>query len=354
VCVCVCVLVGVCVGVCVCVCVCVCVGGCCDLLILFDVVFDVSLMVCVQLRGEFVRAVGSMGSGLGQFDVPVGLAMSPDETRLLVADFYNARVPVVVADACDGRSLRTLQGPAGTLEKPIGVAMVARTGQVLVVDFERCRVVVFAGVDDDTVVRTLGDGFGDGPRQLFDPHGVAVLDEGDAADRPVAVVADTSNHRLSLFRVNDDTLLRHVGSRGEAPGQFVMPAAVSVVSPQVTGSGEAWLVVADSRNRRVQVLTLVGAVVRVLVAGDGVGLLSNWFDGVTVCVATGEVLVSDTYNHRVVSWRLSDGDGCRVVCGSGVAGPSNGQLNEPYGLITTSDGALWVVDSFNYRLCLFR
>jgi DNA-binding beta-propeller fold protein YncE len=311
------------------------------------------LLVDVQLRGEFVQAVGSEGAGLGQFDGPCGLALSPDETRFLVADYLNSRV--VVGDVRDGRSLRALEGPAGTLVSPAGVAMVARTGQVLVTDVERCFVVVFAGVDDDTVVRTLGDGRGHGPRQLFGPYGVAVLDESDATDRPVAVVADTSNHRLSLFRVDDDTLLRHVGSHGAAPGQFDVPTAVSVVSSEESGSGEAWLVVADSRNRRVQVLTVLGAVVRVLVPGDGVEPLISWLGGVTsVCVATGEVLVSDTYNHRVVSWRLSDGGGCRVVCGSDVAGSGNGQLNTPHGMITTIDGVLWVVDGDNNRLCMFR
>jgi hypothetical protein len=45
------------------------------------------------------------------------------------------------------------------------------------------------------------------------------------------------------------------------PGQFLGPSSVSVVSSEVTGSGEAWLVVGDSRNGRVQVLTLQGAVV---------------------------------------------------------------------------------------------
>jgi hypothetical protein len=201
---------------------------------------------------------------------------------------------------------------------------------------------VFAGVDDDTVVRTLGDGRGHGPRQLNGPGGVAVLDEGDAADRPVAVVADTSNDRLSLFRVDDDTLLRHVGSKGAAPGQFNEPAAVSVVSSRLTGSDEAWLVVGDSGNRRVQVLTLLGGVVRVLVAGDGVGPLSDWLAGVTVCGATGEVLVSDSENYRVVSWRLGDGGACRVVCGTGERGSGDGQLSWPVGVVVTSSGAVWV------------
>jgi DNA-binding beta-propeller fold protein YncE len=310
------------------------------------------LHVSAQLRGDFVRSVGSQGAGVGHFNLPTGFALSPDETRLLVADDNNHRV--VVADATDGRWVRTLQGPAGTLVHPAGVAMVAHMGQVLVVDFERHLVVVFAGVDDDTVVRTLGDGRGHGPRQLWGPIGVAVLQEGDAADRPVAVVADANNHRLSLFRVDDDTLLRHVGSAGAAPGQFNEPAAVSVVSSRLTGSEEAWLVVSDSNNHRVQVLTLLGGVVRVLSAGDGVGPLGNFLFGVTVCVATGEVLVSDSRNHRVVSWRLCDGGRCRVMCGTGEEGLGDGQFKWPVGVVTTSSGAVWVVDSRNHRLCLFR
>jgi hypothetical protein len=195
---------------------------------------------------------------------------------------------------------------------------------------------------------------GHGPRQLHGPGGVAVLDASDAADRSVAVVADTYNHRLSLFRVDDDTLLRHVGSAGAAPGQFNTPRSVSVVPSRLTGNDETWLVVGDSGSHRVQVLTLLGGVVRVLVAGDGVGPLGNFLPCVTVCEATGEVLVSDSSNHRVVSWRLCDGGGCRVVSGTGEGGSGDWQFSSPVGVVTTRSGALWVADNGNHRLCLFR
>jgi DNA-binding beta-propeller fold protein YncE len=308
--------------------------------------------VCVQIEGEFVSATGSQGAGLGQFDGPRGMALSPDETRLLVADAGNRRVMVV--DAHDGRSVRTLQGPAGTLQEPIGVAMVPRTGQVLVTDIQRHVVVVFAGVDDDTAVRTIGDGPGAGPRQLHHPRSVTVLDDGDAAEHPVAVVADSRNHRLSLFRVDDGALLRRLGSHGAAPGQLRDPNAVAVASASMTGSGEAWLVVGDSGNRRVQVLTRLGAVVRILQACDGVTLFGDYLAGVTMCVATGEVLVTDFYNDRVVSWRLSDGGGCRVVCLPGAEESGPGQFNNPDGIVTTYNGSVWVADCSTNRLCLYR
>ncbi len=324
---------------------------------LFDIVFSfhVLLFALFQcIKGEFVLAVGSRGAALGQFNGLHALTLTPDETRLLVCDAGNGRV--VVADARDGQSMRELRGPVGTLHFPRQAIVVAQTGQVLVLDYGHHLVVVYAGVDDDMVVRTLGDGRGRGPRQMYDPLGLAVLD-GDAADAaapdgPVAVVADTFNHRLVLFRVRDGTLVRHVGYSGTAPGQFNLPYAVTVVPARTTGNDEAWLVVADTSNSRVQVLTRTGMVVRVL-QGDAAIRFSGGFRGVTVCVSTGEVLVTVSFNNRVVSWRIADGGGLRVVCG-GVAGSGEGQLNAPCGVVVSSDGALWVADSGNSRLCLFR
>jgi DNA-binding beta-propeller fold protein YncE len=298
--------------------------------------------------------VGSLGAGLGQFNELRGLSLTPDEIHLLVCDESNYRV--VVADARDGRSLRSLQGPAATLVRPVQAVVVPQTGQVLDADFVRNHVVVFAGVDDDTMVRLLGDGLGHGPRQFNFPWGLAVLDGdvGDAAapDGPVVVVADTGNHRMALWRVCDGTVVRHVGSRGAAPGQFQCPRAVTVAPAKLTGSDEAWLAVADEDNYRVQVLTRTGTVVRML-QGDAVIKLGGVLLGLTVCVVTGEVLVLDLGNHRVVSWRLSDGGGLRVVCG-GVQGSGAGQLSFPHGAVASIDGSLWVADSGNCRLNLFR
>jgi hypothetical protein len=65
----------------------------------------------------------------------------------------------------------------------MGVAIVPRKGQVLITDTLRHLVVVFAGVDDDTVIHKLCHGEGHDLRQLFGPYDMAVLDEGNAADR---------------------------------------------------------------------------------------------------------------------------------------------------------------------------
>ena len=125
---------------------------------------------------------------------------------------------------------------------------------------------------------------------------------------------------------------------------------------QVPSSG--WLAVADEDNRRVQVVTLTGQVIRVLAgdAANGLGQLSTSLRGITVCVdADGqpELLVSDTWNHRVVAFRL-DGSAARVVCGTGQRGSGAGELNGPAGLAVTATGDLWVMEWGNHRMSLFR
>jgi hypothetical protein len=105
------------------------------------------------------------------------------------------------------------------------------------------------------------------------------------------------NHRLSLWRLGDGTVWKHLGSQGTEPGQITCPMAVAV-----TGAGA--LVVTD--DHRVQVLTVDGAVLSVLdpTAVVGVGRLGRGLFGAALYPGTDEILVTDCFNHRVValSW----------------------------------------------------
>ena len=113
----------------------------------------------------------------------------------------------------------------------------------------------------------------------------------------MVVVADQFNHRVSLWRLGDGTMWKHLGSEGKEPGQFTNPKAVAV-----TGAGA--LVVTD--QHRVHVLTVDGTVLCVLdpTAVVGVGRLSSGLFGVALYPGTDEILVTDWSNHRVValSW----------------------------------------------------
>ncbi len=168
----------------------------------------------------------------------------------------------------------------------------------------------------------------------------------------MAVVADTGHHRLVLFRVDDGIVLRTLGTRGAGAGQLDWPSAV--LSSRIPGEPDACLLVGDAANRRIQILRRTGEVVRSVSAANGVTPLSRWLASVAVCVDTDRLLVADTENHRVVSWCLSSGDNCKVLTGQAGQGTGPGQWSKPVGLITTANGAVWVADMDNHRICLLR
>ncbi len=123
----------------------------------------------------------------------------------------------------------------------------------------------------------------------------------------MVVVADWCNHRLSLWRLGDGTVWKHLGSQGTEPGQFTYPTAVAM-----TGAGA--LVVTD--DHRVQVLTVDGAVLCVLdpTAVVGVGRLNRNLYGVALYPGTDEILVTDHHSHRVVALSWSSEVCCYGLC----------------------------------------
>jgi DNA-binding beta-propeller fold protein YncE len=165
---------------------------------------------------------------------------------------------------------------------------------------------------------------------------------------PVAVVADTNNHRLALWRLRDGTVWKHLGSEGTQPGQFTKPQAVAV-----TGSGA--LVVTDMH--RVQVLTVDGAVLCVLdpSAVAGVGRLGFRLCGVAAFLGTNEILVTDTGNNRVVALACtSDWSALVDALAWGSQGNQLGQLSTPKGIVVTAAGAVFMADCENHRLSLMH
>jgi DNA-binding beta-propeller fold protein YncE len=92
--------------------------------------------------GAFVRNMGHVGSGLGEFRFPFGLD-EDSRGRLVVAEFGNNRVQLI--DKETGRGLRTwgLAGrEPGQLAYPWAVA-VDRDDRIVVVDSGNNRMQVF-------------------------------------------------------------------------------------------------------------------------------------------------------------------------------------------------------------------
>jgi hypothetical protein len=142
---------------------------------------------------------------------------------------------------------------------------------------------------------------------------------------------------IHVFSVADGSLLRVVGTQGSGPLQFNKPRQVWVAS-------DGFVFVAESDNRRVQVLTprldfhaFVGA--RQLTNPAG------------VCANADVVVVSENVPaHRIAVLNRADGSLLRRF---GAEGRGDGEFDCPLGLCFMSGCRVAVADYFNHRVSVF-
>ena len=158
---------------------------------------------------------------------------------------------------------------------------------------------------------------------LREPRGVAV----DARGR--VWVADFGHSRLRIFDA-DGGSLGGWGGRGSGEYGFKELCGVAI-------DGDA-LYVADTWNGRIQGYTLAGllrASVGELYGPRGVAVAPN-----------GRVWVSDTGNHRVVSYDPLLQDPKSI----GKRGTAAGEFTSPVGIAAAPSGLIYVADAGNHRI----
>ena len=281
-------------------------------------------------------------------------------------------------------------GDAGDLWGAMGAA-VSANGNVLVGNLDLNRVDVFSR--DGSFVRTFGGGVGGagvqtcttgcsygfsggGAGDIAAPWGVAT----DASGH--VVVAEFGNDRVSVF-TESGAFVRTFGW-GVSTGASALEVCTSNCHAEIAGSGAGELdhprgvaldgagnmFVVDALNDRVEEFTLTGAHVRsfgALGAGAGEMGAPNGSDPIGIGVApSGNVLVSDTDNHRVnvysptgvfvrtFGWGVNTGtsalETCTSGCQAGIPGSGAGQLDHPAGLAVDAAGRVLVSDHFNSRV----
>ncbi len=205
--------------------------------------------------------------------------------------------------------------------------------QFLVVSDRPTKSVQVVRVSDQSLVRSIGQDTLKNPRRLdISPDGTTVF------------VSDAELHAVLQYRM-DGTLVRQIGSKGQAAGQFVQPWGLAV-----SKAGE--LFVADTGNHRVQVFRVSdGVYLRQIGGAKGSG---NGQFNLPVDVALGpdetELLVVDVCNHRIQVCRTRDGQYLR---GWGSCGSVDGRFNLPQSVVVTGSGEVVVADAYNHRVCVF-
>src|SRR3990170_206309 len=230
----------------------------------------------------FILKWGSNGSGDGQFDRSLGVAID-GSGNVYVADDNNHRVQKFDSSGSFMLKWGSFGSGDGQFYGPSNVA-VDGSGNVYVSDTSNNRIQKFNS-SGGFVTKWGSSGTGDG--QFSFPAGVAVDSSGNV------YVVDNSNNRVQKFAVSGSlvTFLTKWGSYGSGDGFFSAPRGIAV-----DGSGDVY--VADYFNHRVQKFTGSGSFITKwggLGSGDG---QFRYPAGVAVD-GSGNVYVADTSNHRV-------------------------------------------------------
>lgn len=206
-------------------------------------------------KGEWVTQWGSLGTGAGQFKIPLAIAVSPTN-KIWVGDSINRRAEEFSS--------------TGAFIEAIGWGV--SNGKT---EYQVCTSSCQAGIK------------GSGNGEFSATWGMAFAGSN-------LYVADTSNNRVEEFNEKSEYVAQF-GASGKGNGQLEFPTGIAV-SP-TTGL----LYVTDTNNNRMQVFTQSGTyVTQFASAGAGNGQLQ--FPEGDAINSSGEIDVVDDLNHRVEKW----------------------------------------------------
>lgn len=208
------------------------------------------------------------------------------------------------------------QGP-GEFHQPRGVS-VAPNGNVFVLDTQNVRVQVFT--EEGVFLYSWGE----------------VADGDSAFNRATDLVVDT-NGQVAICQEDAGSVnvFDPFGSFIMVMGQIGGPQAITV-------DGSGFFLVGEGERSQIRKLDPQG----VSVGRFGQGIFGYESPGGLAVNALGNVLASDTFNNRILTF---DASGVYVTSwGSNGTGPS--QFKEPRGIAIAQDGTVYVADTGNQRV----
>lgn len=217
-------------------------------------------------------------------------------------------------------------------------------GSVYILDSDDGKVVKWSPDNSTMVVVAGGKRWGADIDQLLRPLGMFV-------DHSTSIiwVADTGNHRIAKYSPSIESVIIY-GSYGSNQSQFNVPSGLFVDTDDAHT-----IYVADTLNHRVQ-SWCAEATSGITVAGItnyyGNGLNQLWNPTVVVVDNNQNLFIIDSYNNRIVRWRIGESVGVIVVDNRYSADPSDEALR-PIGIAFDSNGMLYVADASYNRVQKF-
>lgn len=281
---------------------------------------------------------GSFGTGDDQLSHPRGVAVW--QGLVLVTDQDSDRICVHrLSDGGFVRSFGQAASPDASLRDPTGIAVSDVDGLAFVTEspYQGVHRVSVWWLEDGSLVHRWGStGSGDG--QFNDPRGIAV----SCGAGRLVYVADSRNHRIQVFGV-DGRFVRSFGFLGSGPAQLNYPFGICL--------DDELLYVTEFCNHRMSVLSAAdGSFVRHI--GLGEGLSDGQLDcPAGIAVGAGWVAVSEAGNDRVSVFDSVDG---LFLYRWGSEGRGNNQLHNPCMMCWSESHGVLVADTYNHRVLVFQ
>lgn len=300
---------------------------------------------------RFVLEWGRQGSAPGEFDVPIGIAIS-STGEVLVSDFYNARVQRFNPDGKHVASFEVLPNPGGMALDYEGNVYLSHFS-AMKADEEKKPDRISVYTPDGQLLRQWGR-TGNGEGEFDYPGGIAVSRDGRV------YVADQTNRRVQVFD-RQGTFLFKWGEYGVGEGQFG-----GNVSPKSRVGGPQFLAI----DRKGCVYTTEGSVGRiqkftsdgrfVLAFGDNQdksGSFGGYWQGTSglqgpigICLDKCGSLWISAVCGRVQRFTI-DGEFLQGLGNGRGSGP--GEFEAPHSLAVDRRGNIYVVDALNHRIQKF-
>ena len=282
-------------------------------------------VIVKPFQAKPVLSFGKGGSGEGEFNYPVGVAVS-DGDEIVVTDYANHRVKVFDSNDTFLTSFGHKGVNAGEFIYPYGIA-INKDRNIFVADSNNNRIQILSWEG-----RHLGSFGGEGSRdsRLSGPWGLSL----DSTSN--VIVADTGNKLIKIF-TPDGRFVMKIGGQGS----FSFPA-------HCVQCGE-YFIVSDLNEHCIKVFNREGHFqYKFGNKGEGDGEFNcPRFLSVT---QSKHLLVCDGKNHRIQVFEL---DG-KFVGKFGTNGSKLGEFKEPFSVAVLSNDQIVVCDKSNNRIQIFQ
>jgi sugar lactone lactonase YvrE/phosphodiesterase/alkaline phosphatase D-like protein len=269
---------------------------------------------------SFALSVGKLGSGEGQLDEPLGIALDASG-NLWVADTENNRIEKFNSKGEYLSQFGSKGSGNGQFSQPYALA-VDGSGNLWVADTFNSRIEKF-NAKGEYLSQIGSQGSGNG--QLYRPYGLGFDSAGNLW------VADTWNQRIEKFN-----------SKGEYLSQFKTSASPTDIAADSEGNlwvSEYALHRVRKFNSKGEQLIQIGGT-----KGSGAGQFNEpWGLGVD---PDGSLWVADSANGRLQEFNPAG----EYLGQFGKAGTGSGEFNFPRDVAFDGEGSAWVADSYNSRL----